>query len=197
MPALKLKFNTAQLKKALRECPEAITRAEVRALNRTGVTMRAVGAREMKANIGNVKIAAVKDLLHVRNATMQRRTVSVEVTGARMPLIAFNAKGPEPSRGRGRGVTASLKGGQGLYPNAFIARMKSGHRGVFKRLGRLRLPIVELFGPSMPQVFRTVSPVVRAAGVTALWKNLGSELNFELRRLGKMASLKLGGKLAA
>lgn len=198
MPALKLKFNTAQLKKALRECPEAIRRAEVRALNRAGVTMRAIAAREIKANLGSsVKIGALKDVINVRNATAERRTVAVEVSGARIPLIDFGAKGPEPSLGRGRGVTVSLKGGLKRHVHAFIATMKSGHRGVFQRRLRRRLPIFEKFGPSLPQAFRTVSPTVRAAGVESLAKNLSSELNYELRRIGKMPSLKLGGNLTA
>lgn len=198
MPALKLKFNTAQLKKALRECPEAIKRAEVRALNRAGVTMRARAPREMSNNLGGaVKIGALKEIIAIRPATQERRTVAIEVTGERIPLIDFGARGPEPSRGKGRGVTVRLKGGLQRHVNAFIATMKSGHRGVFERIGRMRLPIFEKFGPSMPQVFRTVSPTVRAAGIDSLYKNLGSELNHELRRVGKMTSLTLGSGLKA
>jgi len=196
MPAIKVKFNTAQLKKALRECPEAIMRAEARALNRAGVTMRAVASREMRANLGgSVKIAALKEQIVVRNATPQNRSVRLEVRGARIPLIDFGATGPEPSRGRGRGVSVRLKGGLTRHANAFIATMRSGHRGVFQRVGRLRLPIFEKFGPSIPQVFRTVSPTVRAAGVEALYKNLGSEVTYELRRIGKTASLSIGSGL--
>lgn len=206
MPALKLKFNTAQLKKALRECPEAIKRAEVRALNRAGVTMRAVGAREMRANLGGgVKIAALKDLIVVHNATTNRRAVALEVTGARIPLSAFSARGPMPSRGRGSGVSVNLKGGLKRHPHAFLVRFSSGHIGVMQRAKNLtkrsqgawskNLPIIEKFGPSLPRVFRTVSPTVRAAGIEALAKNLGSELNYELRRIGKTASLSIGSGL--
>ncbi len=198
MPAVKLKFNASQLKKALRECPEAVKRAEVRALNRAGVTMRAVTAREMKDDVGgSVKIGALKEVIVVRNATEQRRTVSVEVTGGRIPLIDFGARGPEPSRGRGRGVTVNLRRGLKRHGRAFIATMKSGHRGVFERVGKARLGIFEKFGPSLPRVFRTVSPAVRAAGAESLAKNLGSELNYELRRIGKLPGLKLGGSLTA
>lgn len=38
--------------------------------------------------------------------------------------------------------------GRGSYRSAFIANMKSGHAGVFKRQGKARLPIRELFGPN-------------------------------------------------
>jgi hypothetical protein len=65
-----------------------------------------------------------------------------------LPLVLFRAKGPEPSRGKGGGVTAQLQKGAGTYPHAFLATMPSGHRGVFERKSRSRLPIRELKGPS-------------------------------------------------
>ncbi|WP_141246045.1 phage tail protein [Mesorhizobium sp. WSM3859] len=37
---------------------------------------------------------------------------------------------------------------RGSYRSAFIAGMGSGHEGVFKRQGKARLPIHELFGPN-------------------------------------------------
>ncbi|ATN32893.1 hypothetical protein ACO34A_03640 [Rhizobium sp. ACO-34A] len=43
------------------------------------------------------------------------------------------------------GVSVRLRGS---YRSAFIAEMKSGHRGVMKRQGKGRLPIRELFGPN-------------------------------------------------
>jgi hypothetical protein len=50
------------------------------------------------------------------------------------------------------GASQNSKGvrvrGRGSYRSAFIAQMKSGHRGVMKRPGKSRLPIRELFGPN-------------------------------------------------
>jgi hypothetical protein len=43
------------------------------------------------------------------------------------------------------GVTVRMRGS---YKHAFIAGMKSGHEGVFRRVGEERLPIRELFGPN-------------------------------------------------
>ncbi|ARO22932.1 hypothetical protein TAL182_CH01119 [Rhizobium sp. TAL182] len=44
-----------------------------------------------------------------------------------------------------RGVRVRARGS---YKSAFIAEMKSGHRGVMKRVGKGRLPIRELYGPN-------------------------------------------------
>lgn len=50
------------------------------------------------------------------------------------------------------GATQTSKGvrvrARGSYRSAFIAEMKSGHRGVMKRVGKERLPIRELYGPN-------------------------------------------------
>ncbi|MBX5015939.1 hypothetical protein [Rhizobium lentis] len=50
------------------------------------------------------------------------------------------------------GATQNARGvrvrARGSYRSAFIAEMKSGHRGVMKRVGKQRLPIRELFGPN-------------------------------------------------
>lgn len=44
-----------------------------------------------------------------------------------------------------RGVTVRLRGS---YRHAFIAQMQSGHRGVFIRESKTRIPIRELYGPN-------------------------------------------------
>jgi hypothetical protein len=80
--------------------------------------------------------------------------IQLEITGNRIPLIDFAARGPEPSRGRGRGVSYRLPGGRSRDPHAFIATMPSGHRGVFKRTGKERNPIIQSHGPSLVNVFR-------------------------------------------
>jgi hypothetical protein len=113
-------------------------------------------------------------------------------SGARIPLIDFSARGPEPSRGRGRGVSYKLAGAGGRLPHAFIATMRSGHRGVFerspggKRRGpkpeRSQLPIHEKFGPSIAVVFQHQIPVGEARRAEVLVKNVQHEIEFALSR---------------
>ena len=47
-----------------------------------------------------------------------------------------------------RGISVRFLDARGSYKQAFIAKMKSGHEGVFKRVGSARLPIREMFGPN-------------------------------------------------
>ncbi len=64
--------------------------------------------------------------------------------------------------------------------------MKSGHRGVYTRgnkanpLGRARLPIRELFGPSIAHVFERNVAIGLARGQEQLAKNLRSEFRYVL-----------------
>lgn len=67
----------------------------------------------------------------------------------RIPLFEFSA------RQNRRGVSYRIERGapRKTAQSAFIATMKSGHEGVFKRTGPTRLPIEELEGPSAWAVF--------------------------------------------
>jgi hypothetical protein len=91
----------------------------------------------------------------------------------------------------GRGDPYKRGGGGRTIPNAFIARMQSGHVGVFQRVAgssgrrgpapnRSQLPIRELFGPSIWQVFKKYEAVGLARGREQLIKNLQSEFRFVL-----------------
>jgi hypothetical protein len=70
--------------------------------------------------------------------------------------------------------------GRQRLDTAFIARMRSGHTGVFRRTGDTRLPIVELFGPSITRVFSKHRPAGLAAGQASLRKNLQHELGWAI-----------------
>ena len=65
----------------------------------------------------------------------------VAFSGEKVPLVAY---GPRQTK---KGVSVSVNvGKRTLVKGAFIATMKSGHKGVFVRRGKGRLPIRELAG---------------------------------------------------
>lgn len=154
-----------------------------RSLNRAGLAGQTAMVRLVTADTGiaakNVKREIVLDRA---NRTKPRFVLTIK--GSRIPLIAFQARGPEPSRGRGHGVSYRLPTGRGRVPNAFIATMPSGHRGVFKRTAQTRTPITELKGPSLPHVFEKYVPQFRTAAEAALLTNLRHEIDFANRPTG-------------
>jgi hypothetical protein len=168
--------------------PEKWTRASVRAMNRAMASARTVMVRAV-ANDTGLKQKDVRDAIPLTEATYTRFEARIAASLKRIPLIKFNARGPEPSRGRGRGVSYRLKGSRGRLPHGFIATMPSGHRGVFERTpGKFmrtkpkRQAIHEKFGPSLGRVFKTHRPAGIARLQEAFMKNFDHELGFQQSR---------------
>lgn len=145
------------------DAPARVQRVAVRAMNRGVLAGRTYLASNISRDIG-LKVGDVKKAISMREATPNRLQASVSASLKKIPLIQFKARGPEPSRGLGNGVTYSIGGARRRLPNAFIARMASGHRGVFMRdEGSARksaggwsknLPISQRYGPSLGHVFK-------------------------------------------
>lgn len=120
--------------------------AAATALNRTSVTVRAEAVRKIGGTY-NIKASVIRDQLRLKRADRSRLEAQVIASGRRIPLIAFQARQTR------RGVTVRVKQERKLVRGVFIAKMPTGHTGVFERKGRARLPIRELFSVSLPQAF--------------------------------------------
>lgn len=164
--------------------PSKAQKVIVRALNRGIVAARTQIVRDVARDSG-LKSGAVKNAISERKATLGSPKARLGAGLARIPLIQFGARGPEPSRGRGRVTyrigTAPRRGGEGF----FIATMKSGHRGVFKRAGRpsksdpKREAITEKFGPSLGRVFAKYRAAALARGADMFMTTLDRELDYQ------------------
>lgn len=154
-----------------------VQRAFVRAANRSIGSGRTAMTRLMAGDTG-LKQKNIRESMVLQEATASRPEASLTAKLKRIPLIDFRARGPEPSRGKGRGVTYRLPGGKGRVENAFIATMSSGHKGVFRRKGATRLGIVELKGPSLGQVFSKFRPQGVARVLEVFDKNFDHEMDF-------------------
>lgn len=80
---------------------------------------------------------------------------ALNVSGKPIPLIAYPHKRVRAQRANKKQGTERLPGGLRVEVNrgkwtvlrgAFVATMKSGHEGIFRRKGLARLPIKELLG---------------------------------------------------
>jgi len=181
MATFSLPINHSGAKDGFRKLRERARPAIVRALNRSIASAKTAMVREVAKDLG-LKASDVRDRIWTNEATLTRLQATLLASPQRIPLIDFKARGPEPSRGKGRGVTAKLPGGAGRYPNAFIATMRSGHRGVFQRTGSRRTPITELHGPSIARSFTKNVRIGIARGAEQLVKNLRSEFKFAMSR---------------
>jgi hypothetical protein len=72
----------------------------------------------------------------------------MDVSGKPVPLAEF------PYRQTKKGVSVAVNNGKrALVKGAFVARMKSGHVGIYRRRGKERLPIDEAFTTRVSDVF--------------------------------------------
>ncbi len=176
---IRVDVNTDDVLRAVEALKQRAKPAIARAINRTADSARTAIVRVISKDIA-LKVSAVRDQVIVQKASADRLTATFRASARRVPLIEFNARGPEPSRGKGRGVSARLPSGAGRYPRAFITTVGQGnHRGVFMRKGEAkRLPIVELRGPSIWQSFVKNQQVAVDRATEQLAKNISHELSF-------------------
>lgn len=172
-------FDTLDLKRAIEATKAKFPAAIARALKRSGDSGRTA---MVKLIADDMAIGQKRVRQDIKVNVIGAAGVAIVAQGKRIPLIEFNARGPEPSRGRGRGVSYKLPGGRGRIDSAFIATMRSGHRGVFERQFDTRLPIEEKFGPSVVKVFEKYQEQGVAAAQASLIKNLEHEVQYALRR---------------
>lgn len=152
--------------------PRETGRAILRALKRGTAAAATTAGRVVSSDMG-LKVGDVRTRIRVTEPN--GATLEGKLSGSlrRVPLIEFGATGPEPSRGRGGGVSYRVGRGRGRATRAFIATVGTGrHRGVFERKATPRTPIRELFGPSVGRVMSQHQGEILARGEEQFSKEL-------------------------
>ena len=159
-----------------------------RALNKTAAWANTRTIRAITDHI-NIKRSDITGNVHryggvtLRKSTETTLTAQVSVTGRRIPLAAFGGKPIAPPTPNGVSYGILRGGGRKVISFGFVVRFASGHTGFFKRQGKGRLPIIELYGPSIPEVALTSPDLTNALKVDLgprLDLQLGREVNFIL-----------------
>jgi hypothetical protein len=126
----------ATVDKALRERPEQAERALVRTINKTLNWARTQGLRAL-ARAHDIPIKALRSRRRGRVFRVSRvGLANGAVWFGTLPVRAAYVGTPRQTR-------LGARAGRHSFPGAFVARMPSGHIGIFKRADRSRLPIIE------------------------------------------------------
>jgi len=153
-------------------------KATYRALNRALDKLVTETGREVR-KVYKVRLRTVRDALNTKRASVRNLQARLLVDGVRLPIIEFS---PRWRRGMpvGASVQVMVSGGRKNIRGAFIAEMKSGHRGVFRRRGRSRLPIDEIRTISIPQavINKMVSAALERAAVDTFNKNFAQQVRY-------------------
>lgn len=202
MFSVDVKFDVKKLTSKLTAIERKVIPAATNsALNKVATTARNESAEIITKRMGKAKglsAAGFKRLVKIKRSTRKTLVATISVKGRHIPLIAFKAR-----KAKG-GVIATAWGKRKLYKGAFIAKVPSGHKGVFKRTGarrgdikqvkkganvgqryRPQLSIGELFGPSVSSVFKDVevATVMRDVVKVKFPKVFEKELKFRLSKL--------------
>lgn len=180
---ISIKYDDSKARRQLAELDKAMRRAVPRALNRAAVSARAEATRAIRGEGYKLRAAVIKDQLGIQRATLQNPVARLEARYKAIPLLEYRARQTR------KGVSVDVLRGRRTISSVFIAKMPSGHRGVFRRIGRknrweLRhgkrvrtgLPIKELFGPSVADAF--ANPKV----IQKLREHAMERFDVELRR---------------
>jgi hypothetical protein len=119
----------------------------VRALRKAGSTALRDMLSELSKRVRTrkrIRVGAIRQALKLRRAggtRIEDLEWAIDVTGKALRVADYPG-----FRQTKRGVTVQInRGKRSLIEGAFVAKMRSGHRGVFVRRGRRRLPIDEKF----------------------------------------------------
>lgn len=187
MTEITIQVEDARVRRAFEEAPRKTSIALLRSLTSGTRSAHTLAGRLVAKDMG-IKVGDAKESVRVNLPTGARLEGQIAGGLKRIPLIKFGARGPEPSRGRGRGVTYRGKGGTKRLPHAFIATMPSGHRGVYMRTTtravrrgpppmRSALPIRQLFGPSIGRVLDRNKKEILARGEEQTTKEFNRQIN--------------------
>jgi hypothetical protein len=194
-------------RKLLGAFPGGAEKAISGALQRSASHIRANAAKAIRAryDISAANIRAEERIKVTRQNRAGGMSVSVEFKGNRIPLHKYGGSHPkEPTPDVGRRVAAVVEGGwRKVYPGvparghqlkgtapsqfvrAFVARMKSGHIGIFERTGGRAASggdaIRELMGSSVPQMLG--SPEVEQSLAEGALAKFDERIEHEIRRI--------------
>lgn len=147
-----------RLKSDLRHIENGMPMVLVRSINRvlTGVRTDFVSSvRRVYA----VKAKAARDNTRIYRASQAKMGGEVVSTGKPIPLVNFQPRPSNVQPRRKAPITVEvIRGERKPVEHAFVAVMKSGHKGVFRRAKEggvrvNRLPIHELDGPRLEDYY--------------------------------------------
>jgi hypothetical protein len=147
--------------------------ASVRALNKVARWLRTRIARDVADEL-NIKVGLVRNSLTLIRAN--RGSVNAGVGMSRRHGV-INAIHLGAARQNARGVRVARR----QYDHAFLATMPTGHRGIFWRTGKDRLPIREVQVVITGRMAKVMEQLSEGPALQQFDKVFQRELNFILR----------------
>ncbi|UHA74466.1 phage tail protein [Paenibacillus sp. 481] len=146
-------MSTLEPKKVLqqvRKLKDGAAKALASSLNRTIHGVGTEATRKLTAGY-HIKSSEVKSTIRITTTDASALKARMSSRSENIPLKRFKTTPSKVPKRQPKVLKAAVKR-TGLKPvaGAFVGEMRNGHIGAFRRLGKRRLPIQELYGPSVP-----------------------------------------------
>jgi len=173
---LKVDLDRNKFSEILKKCSLLANDAEInkainRAAKRAADTAKAETVRQLSSEY-TLPASEIRGTIFARNMGGGNVGAVMDISSSPFALPKFKGVTPTEVMPPAKGpVHAKVKkSGGGTLKQAFVAKMKSGHVGVYERKDKKNLPIEQNFGPSTTGMFKaneTVSEaVMKLAGET-------------------------------
>jgi len=169
-------------KKRLREILADFPKAFVAAQNRVGQQVRTEANRKAREQY-IIKAAEINQQAIIQRGSRANMNFVIKWRGRNIPLIKFRTNPKQPPNKQPAVLKAAVKK-NGLKPvrGAFVTKVgNGGHVGVFKRAGRRRLPIQEVYGPAIPVMLN--NPQLVRHLETFAKEKMDARLDHEINRI--------------
>lgn len=176
-----VRVSDAQIERAqllLRGVRGGAPKALARSINRSVQNARSNIVKSVREEY-TAKAKSVRDTISISKASSSKLEAVVKSVSPPLPLRDFQVS-PRTENGKRRSpIRVSVKkGNKSSFDKAFVVRT-GGTINVFERVGKRRLPIQKLFGPSVPQMIGNDKVITRISDdATAMMeKRLDHEIN--------------------
>jgi hypothetical protein len=156
---LQIEFDKSKYSEIIRKCSLLANEAEInkainRAAKRAADTAKAESVRQLTSEY-TLPASEIRETIATRNIGSDKLGAVMDISSGPFALPKFKGVTPKEVMPPAKGpVHAQIKkGGGATLKQAFIAKMKSGHVGVYERQGEKPFPIDQKFGPSTPSMF--------------------------------------------
>lgn len=168
--------------------PGALPKALISAINRAAEGARTDAVTKAREEYV-ITAGRVRETIQINKAGTANLSASVVSRGRPRALSYYKIRpGKVTKRRPPEGVYAQVKrSGGGPIAKSFVAKMASGHVGVFHRAGAGRFPLVQRYGPSVAQMLeaKSISQYVEAGAQRRMDERLSHEINRLLKGYGK------------
>lgn len=160
---------------ALEATPKQIQTAARRALNKTARWMRTTIARKV-AKEKDVGVGLIRKSIKLDTASGQKFSSELKLGRRSRVVSAYKT-------GRARQTKKGVRVKGRFYEGAFIATMpKTGHKGVYRRKGKERFPLQEMYFVIAPAIQAAMEEYVGDKGQRYLQRTFNHELKFVMSK---------------